>query len=136
MSDFANLKPGLRGQSSLVVTEAMTAPRLGSGEIEVFASPMMIALMEAAAVDCVERHLPAGHASLGTHVDVAHSAPSPIGAEVWATAELVAIDGRTLTFRLEARDAHEIIGSGEHTRVIVETQRFEAKVARKRTPPG
>ncbi len=109
---------------------------MGSGQIEVFASPMMIAAMEAAAVACIERHLPAGHASLGTHLDVTHSAPSPVGARIAATAELVAIDGRTVTFRVEARDEHEIIGSGTHTRVIVDTDRFGAKVARKRAPKG
>jgi fluoroacetyl-CoA thioesterase len=134
MSLLANLKPGLKGESSLVVTEAMTAPKIGSGQIEVFASPMMIAAMEAAAVACIERYLPAGHASLGTHLDVEHSAPSPVGARVVATAEIVAIDGRTVTFRVEAHDEHEIIGSGTHTRVIVDADRFGAKVARKRAP--
>jgi predicted thioesterase len=136
MSLLANLKPGLKGQSSLVVTEAMTASKMGSGQIDVFASPMMIAAMEAAAVACIERHLPSGHASLGTHLDVAHSAPSPIGASITATAEVVAIDGRTVTFRVEARDEHEIIGSGTHTRVIVDTDRFGAKVARKSASKG
>jgi predicted thioesterase len=136
MSLFANLKPGLKGQSSLVVTDAMTAPRMGSGQIEVFASPMMIAAMEAAAIACIERHLPAGHASLGTHLDVAHSAPSPVGAGIVATAELISIDGRTVTFRVEARDEHEVIGLGTHTRVIVDIDRFVAKLARKRPPRG
>ncbi len=136
MADLANLQPGLRGQSSLVVTEAMTATHMGSGRIAVFASPMMIALMEAAAVDCIEARLPAGQTSLGTHLDVTHSAPSPVGARITATAELIAIDGRTATFRVEARDEHEIIGSGTHARVIVDRDRFGAKVARKRTPPA
>jgi len=131
MSDLADLKLGLRGQSSLVVTEAMTATHMGSGRIPVFASPMMIALMEAAAVDCIEAHLPAGQTSLGTHLDVSHSAPSPVGARIAATAELIAVDGRTANFKVEARDEHEIIGSGTHTRVIVDAGRFSAKVARK-----
>jgi predicted thioesterase len=134
MSDFANLKPGLQGRASLIVSEAMTAPRMGSGQIPVFASPMMIAAMEAAAVDCIERLLPAGHASLGTHLDVAHSAPSPIGARITASAELATIEGRTVTFRVEARDEHEIIGSGTHTRVIVDAARFAANIARKHAP--
>lgn len=134
MSDPVNLTPGLRGQVSLVVTDAMTAPRLGSGEIEVYATPMMIAAMEAAAVDCIERRLPEGHASLGTHLDVTHSAASPVGAQITATAEIVTIDGRTVTFKVEARDEHGVIGSGSHTRVVVDAGRFRAKVAQKARP--
>jgi predicted thioesterase len=129
--DTTSLKPGLRGQASVVVTASMTAPAVGSGSIEVFASPMMIALMEAAAVDCVERHLSPGQASLGTHVDVAHRAPTPPGGRVTAEAELVAIDGRSLTFRVEARDEHEVIGSGTHLRVIVDAERFRSKISNK-----
>ncbi len=131
MSQLPDLTPGLTGHASLLVTEDDTAPHLGSGTIEVLATPMMIALIEAAAVDCVERRLPPGHASLGTQITVSHSAPSPVGARVTATARLVRVDGRTLEFEVEARDTHEVVGSGTHTRVIVEIERFRAKLARK-----
>jgi predicted thioesterase len=133
MSQFSDLTPGLTGHASFLVTEDDTAPHLGSGTIEVLATPMMIALIEAAAVDCVERRLSPGHASLGTQITVSHSAPTPVGARVTATARLVRVDGRTLDFEVEARDdMHEIIGSGTHRRVIVEIERFRAKFARKR----
>jgi predicted thioesterase len=135
MTGLSRLTPGLIGTSSLTVTAAHTAAEIGSGTIAVFATPAMIALMEAAAIDCIERLLPEGHASLGTHVDVAHVAPTPVGARVTATAELLTVDGRSVTFRVEARDEHETIGQGTHTRVIVATQRFLAKAARKSAGP-
>lgn len=91
----------------------------------------MVALMEAACVDCVERLLPAGYLSLGTHLDVTHSAPTPVGLTVIATAELINVDGRKLVFRLEARDDHELIGKGSHTRMIVDSTRFNARLAAK-----
>ncbi len=131
MTDLAGLRTDMRGSASLDVTEAHSAIALGSGNIRVFATPMMIALMEAAAVDCIERHLPEGTTSLGTHLDVSHRAATPIGARVIATAVLKKIEGRTLTFAVEARDSWEIIGSGTHTRAVVERARFEDKLSRK-----
>ena len=129
--DLSRLSPGRKGSARLVVGAAHTAPALGSGTIPVFATPMMVALMEAAAVDCVESLLPEGHTSLGTSLAVSHSAASPPGALIEATAELVSVDDRTLTFRVEARDAVEIIGAGTHTRVVADTERFKVKLARK-----
>ena len=134
--DHYNLSPGRKGTARLTVGAAHTAPALGSGTIPVYATPMMAALMEAAAVDCVEALLPAGHASLGTALQITHTAPSPLGMAIEATAELVSIEDRTLTFRVEARDATEIIGSGTHTRVVVDTERFMVKLARKAQKTG
>jgi predicted thioesterase len=131
MTDLPGLKPDMQGSASLDVTDAHSAIALGSGSIRVFSTPMMIALMEAAAVDCVERHLPGGTTSLGTHLDVSHRAATPIGARVTASAVLTKIEGRTLTFALEARDAWEIVGSGTHTRAVVDRARFENKLSRK-----
>lgn len=125
------LEPGLQGQASTLVTGALTAPAVGSGSISVYASPSMIALMEAAAVDCVERHLAPGQATLGVHLDVNHTAATPPGLSVTAKATLVAVDGRKLTFEIEARDTHEKIGNARHTRIIVDAERFKAKVASK-----
>jgi len=126
-----HLKPGLLGTATLVVGEEHTAPRLGSGRAPVLATPIMIALMEAAAVDCVERLLGEGQESLGVHVAVDHTAATPIGLAVTATAELKQVNGRALSFYVEARDAHEIIGKGQHERVVVDTERFRAKVRTK-----
>lgn len=131
MSEFPELQPGLVGRAVLVVGAEHTATHFGSGQAEVFATPMMIALMEAAAVDAVEDRLPAGFISLGTHLDVSHIAATPQGARVEANAKLAAVSGRTLTFAVEARDAHEIVGRGTHTRVIVDQARFAAKLAGK-----
>ena len=133
MTDLARVKAGMHGAAALEVTEAHTAIAMGSGTLEVFSTPVMIALMEAAAVDCVEPHLPEGTTSLGIHLDVSHRAATPIGARVTATAVLTLVEGRTLSFAVEARDATEIIGSGTHTRVVVDRARFETKLARKQS---
>lgn len=135
MTDISGLVLQSKGSASISVSDAHTAIALGSGTLAVFATPMMVALMEAAAVDCVERFLPAGHTSLGTHIDVEHVAASPVGVTIQATAELVKIDGRSLTFALEARDEAELIGRGTHTRAVADIERFKARLARK-TPTG
>lgn len=128
------LERGRIGSASVVVDEAHTAPRLGSGRAPVFASPALIALMEAAAVDCVEASLAPGQETLGVHLDVEHIAATPVGHKVTATAELIERDGRKLVFKVEARDERELIGRGRHTRIIVDSERFRSKVAAKQ--PG
>lgn len=125
------LKPALTGSASLLVEDAHTAANVGSGRVPVLASPTMIALMEAAAVNCIEPHLGAELETLGVHVDVTHTAPTPVGETVTATAELAQIDGRKLVFMVEARDETQTIGKGRHTRVIVDAARFLAKVRTK-----
>ena len=134
MLDLANLTPGLKGTASTLVTQSRLAPAAGSGRAPVFASPMMIALMEGAAVDCVERLLPSGYESLGTHLDVSHSAPTPEGLTVTATAVLTSVEGRKLVFKVEAHDGVDLIGRGTHTRVVVDTARFMARLAAKSPP--
>ena len=125
------LQPGRIGTAALIVTEQHTAPKLGSGRAPVFGSPAMAALIEAAAVACVEDQLAEGQETLGIHLDVEHMAATPIGLEVTATAELIEVAGRKLVFNVEARDARELIGRGRHTRIIVDSARFRAKVAAK-----
>src|SRR5688572_31812963 len=104
MDSTAALRTGLVGTYGIVVADEHTAPFVGSGKVRVLATPVMINLFEAAALACCEHHLPAGHQSLGIHLDVRHIAATPVGMRVNATAELVKIDGRTLTFRVEAHD--------------------------------
>lgn len=128
MPPATRMQPGLIGKARLVVTAQHTAKAFGSGTVDVFASPMMVALMEAAAVDCIAAHLAPGEISLGTHLDVAHRRASPIGASIEASAELIAIDGRILTFRVEAKDGAGLIGDGRHTRALVDETRFMAKL--------
>src|SRR5262245_59654936 len=114
MVDLSKLQPGLTGSAELVVGVEHTAPSLGSGRVPVLATPVMINLIEAAALAAAEHLLPAGHQSLGIHLDVRHFAATPVGMRVRATAELIAVDGRTLSFRAEAHDEREQIGGGTH----------------------
>ncbi|HEV2956962.1 MAG TPA: thioesterase family protein [Xanthobacteraceae bacterium] len=131
MVDLSKLTVGLVGAAEIVVGDEHTAPFVGSGRVRVLATPVMINLMEAAALDAVEKLLPAGHQSLGIRLDVGHYAATPVGMRVRATAELVKIDGRTLDFRVEARDEKEPIGDGLHQRVVVNVERFDVRVQRK-----
>jgi predicted thioesterase len=125
------LKPGLQGRAELVVGEEHTAPRVGSGRVHVLATPVMINLFEAAALDAIERLLPQGHQSLGTMLNVRHIAATPVGMRVTASAEVVAVDGRTIRFRVEARDEKELIGDGAHERVVVNVAKFDQRVQKK-----
>jgi predicted thioesterase len=132
--DFPGLTIGLTGSATLMVGEEHTAPRVGSGRVHVLATPVMINLMEAAALAAVEHLLPEGHQSLGTRLDIGHYAATPVGMLLTATAEVTAIDGRSVTFRVEARDERERVGDGTHTRVIVNVARFDERVRRKLAP--
>lgn len=134
MPDLAKLKVGQLGSAGLTVGPEHTAPRVGSGRVAVLATPVMINVIEAAALACVEDLLPAGHQSLGIHLDVRHFAATPVGMRVRATAELVAIEGRTLTFQVEARDDKEVIGDGTHSRVVVNVAKFDERVQKKLKP--
>jgi predicted thioesterase len=125
------LKPGLQGRAALVVGEEHTAPSIGSGKVRVLATPVMINLFEAAALDAVERLLPPGHQSLGTVLNVRHIAATPVGMRVSASAEVLGVEGRTIRFRLEAHDEKELIGDGSHERVVVNVAKFDLRVQRK-----
>lgn len=125
------LTPGLRGSADLLVGPEHTAPHVGSGKIAVLATPVMVNLMEAAALAAVEPHLPPGYQTLGTRLDVSHVAATPVGMRVRARAELVKVDGRHLGFRVAAEDEHELIGEGTHERVIVNLERFDRRVQAK-----
>lgn len=131
MTDLTKLKPGLEGHAEIVVGDEHTAPRIGSGRVRVLATPVMINLMEAAALDAAENLIPAGHQSLGTRLDVRHIAATPVGMRVRATARLVAVDGRSLEFRVEAHDEKDLIGDGTHTRLVVNVARFDQRVQAK-----
>src|SRR5947208_16427201 len=116
--------PGLTGTAELVVGPEHTAPFVGSGRIAVLATPVMINLIEAAALQAVEHLLPAGHQSLGIHLDVSHTAATPVGLRVTATAQVTAVEGRAISFRVEARDEREKIGGGTHKRAAASAPRF------------
>src|SRR5262245_5263251 len=126
-----SIQPGAQGSAQIVVGEEHTAPRVGSGKVHVLATPVMINLIEAAALAAIEPLLPAGHQSLGTRLDVRHIAATPVGMKVFAKAVVESVSGRTFTFRVEARDEKELIGDGSHERVVVNVAKFDARVQRK-----
>ena len=125
------LKPGLHGSAEIVVGTRDTAPHVGSGKIGVLATPIMVNLMEAAALQVVERLMPPGHQTVGTHLDVRHFAATPVGLRVRARAELVKVEGRTLTFRIDVEDERERIGEGTHERLIINVERFDQRMQKK-----
>ncbi|HUL95758.1 MAG TPA: thioesterase family protein [Usitatibacter sp.] len=128
MALVLNLPAGLKGVAEMVVAEQHTAPRVGSGRIRVLATPVMINLIEAAALAAVEQSLPEEHQSLGTHLDITHIAATPVGMRVKATAEVVRVEGRTVYFKVRAEDERELIGEGTHERVVVNLERFDKRV--------
>ncbi|MEW6171975.1 MAG: hotdog domain-containing protein [Bacillota bacterium] len=126
-----SLQKGLRGSACITVGEGDTAVAQGSGTVPVFATPRLVAVMEAAAVAALNGVLPQGQTSVGTKVDVEHLAATPVGMEVVAVAELTEVDGRRLVFAVEARDPAEVVGRGRHERFLIDEARFLAKVAQK-----
>jgi fluoroacetyl-CoA thioesterase len=126
-----DIEPGLVGEATLVVQATHTASHLGSGGVEVLATPAMIALMEEAARTSVDPKLEPGQMSVGVNVNVSHLAATPMGMRVTARAELLGVDGRKLTFKVEAYDEKEKIGEGTHARAIINVERFMSRVHEK-----
>ena len=124
------LKKGLSSQSSLTVSPGNTAAAMGSGDLDVFATPAMVALMENAAMKAVADALPEGSTTVGAEMNVTHIKPSGLGAEIVATAVLTGVEGRKLTFNVGARDAEGMIGEGIHIRYAVDRRRFMEKVGK------
>ncbi len=122
------LSPGMTHTASLTVTPAHLAVTLGSGDLNVLATPAMVALMENAAMLAVRDALPEGATTVGARIDTAHLRPTPEGATVTATATLAAVEGRKLTFTVTAADDHGTIGEGTHVRYVVDARRFMEKV--------
>ena len=121
------LEPGLKGRQETVVTEDLLARNIGSGLVKVYATAMMIALIEKAAVYSVEPYLEEGQGTVGTHDNVSHCSATPLGMKVWAETELIEIDRRKLVFKVAAYDERGLIGEGLHERFIIDNERFQAK---------
>ena len=126
--NYTMLEIGMTFTSNTVVSQDNCAAIMGSGDLEVFATPAMVALMENAAMNAVADALPQGSTTVGAEMNTTHIKPSPIGARVQATATLTAVDGRKLTFAVEACDEGSIIGKGTHVRFVVDKERFMAKL--------
>jgi len=132
---FSRVVPGLVGEQQITVELQNTARHLGSGNVSVLATPEMVRLMEGAAVAAVDPLLPEGYRTVGIRIDVQHLAATPTGMAVRTRAELVEVDGRKLTFRVEAFDDAEKVGEGTHHRMIIEVEKFRQRVEAKRPHP-
>ncbi len=126
-----DIAPGLTGMVEITVGEEHTAPSIGSGRVHVLATPVMINLIEAAALKAIEHLLPEGYQSLGTHLDVRHLAATPVGMKVRALVEVAAVNGRNVRFAATVKDEVDLIGEGIHERVVVNVAKFDQRVQRK-----
>lgn len=117
---------GSKFQVQQTVTGQLTAAQVGSGALPVFGTPFMIGMMENAALSCLQPFLADGQGSVGTHLNVSHDAPTPVGMTVWAEAEIthVSENGKMIDFKVSAWDEKGPIGSGTHTRAIINNERF------------
>lgn len=121
------LRPGLEGHAETMVEAADTALEVGSGDLRVYATPCLAAMMEGAACACLEGLLPEDQTSVGISIDLRHTAATPVGMAVSARAVLTAVEGKKLTFEITASDETGEIGAATHERVIVNTERFLQK---------
>lgn len=124
------LAPGLRSQLIIMVEVEDTAPKIGSGDVPVLATPRLLALAEQASVQAVSGHLEPGRTSVGTRVELEHLEASPVGSHVEIAVELTKVDGRRLVFGFHARDRHTVVARGTIERVVVDRERFLARVTR------
>lgn len=131
MTSTSSLRPGLSGTAEILVGTRDTAPHVGSGKVKVLATPVLVSLMEEAALNAVEGLLPPGHQTVGTRLDITHVAATPVGLRVTAGAEVTHVDGRRVTFRVWADDEKERIGEGTHERIVVDVARFDIRAQKK-----
>lgn len=123
---------GIKGREEVMVTEENTAKAMGSGTLDVFATPAMTALMEMTAWKSVAPFLEDGDGTVGTLLQITHDAPTPLGMKVFCESELLEIDGRRLVFHVAAFDAKGKIGEGRHERFVINNEKFAAKAEKKR----
>ena len=126
------LKEGVKGTQEIMVTEENTAKVMGSGALDVFATPAMIALMEKTAWESVQPYLEEGSGTVGTLMNVKHVAATPVGMEVTCETKLIEVDRKRLVFEVKAYDAAGVIGEGTHERFIIDNERFLAKAEAKK----
>ena len=131
MAENTALRSGLTGRAELIVGHEQTAPHVGSGVVPVLATPVLVNLLEAAALDAAERFVPAGQQTVGIRLDIRHFAATPMGMKVRAQAEVINVDGRMIAFRVWAEDEIELIADGTHERVIITLEKFDARMRAK-----
>ena len=128
---MTNLEPGLTGKADRVVTRADTALEIGSGSVPVFATPMLVALMESAAINSLGKQLPEGQTTVGIKIDISHTAATPVGMTVTAQARLLEVDRKRLVFEVSAEDGSGEVGKGRHERFIVDQEKFISRAGEK-----
>ena len=126
------LEVGMKGRQEVIVTKENSASAVGSGLLDVFATPSMIALMEKTAWMSITDYLGEGEGTVGSKLDVAHSAATPLGMKVWCESELVEVDGRRLVFEIKCYDEKGEVGGGRHERFIIKNEKFMAKALAKK----
>ena len=126
------LESGICGTQSVAVTEANTAKTLGSGTLDVFATPALVALAEKTCWQSVAPALEEGDGTVGTRLELDHTAPTPVGMTVTCRSELVAVEGRKLTFKVELEDEKGPVGGGVHERFVIHNDKFAAKAEAKK----
>ncbi len=123
---------GIKGKNTITVTENMTAKKMGSGELSVYATPSMIALMENTAYKSVEEYLEKGQGTVGTYIDIKHLSATPVGMEIVCETKLIEIDRKKLVFEVKAYDKSGCIGEGIHERFIIDNEKFINKAENKK----
>jgi fluoroacetyl-CoA thioesterase len=131
MTTSLAISVGVCGESTLLVRDEHTASRVGSGRIRVLATPVMINVIEAAALACCEALLPEGHQSLGTSLNISHLAATPVGMRIVARATVAQVEGRKIRFAVKVHDQRDLIGEGTHDRVVVNVAKFDLRVQEK-----
>jgi len=127
----SQIKPGLKASTEIVVGTRDTAHHVGSGRIKVLATPVMVMLLEEAALMAVEDLLPPGFQTVGTQLNISHIAATPVGKRVVANAEIIEVDDRKVVFRVWAEDESELISEGTHERIVVDLERFDKRISLK-----
>lgn len=122
------IETGMKHTSELVVDENVTAKKIGSGDMEVLATPAMMALMENAAMLAVADVLPEGSTTVGGHIESSHLRPTKIGETVTATAEVTKVDGRKIEYAVKAFRGEQLLGEGTHLRFVVDREKFLSKL--------
>ncbi len=125
------IEVGIKGRLEQIVTPEMSAARVGSGLVDVFATPMLVALVEQTCYESVLPYLEEGQGTVGTLVNISHTSATPIGKRVWCESELVEVDRRRLVFKVKAFDEYGSIGEGVHERFVIDTARFMEKLQSK-----
>ena len=123
---------GAKGRVDGVVTDQLTAAAIGSGSVEVFATPYMVAAMENAACEALRPYYGEGENSVGTKLEISHDAATPVGMKYWAEAEVTEVDRRRIVLKVTAYDETGVIGSGTHERFIIQMEKFLAKAESKK----